>query len=206
MQIYICPETDNILKLFGYKSMKIETLIGLALLLLVITCISFDYYLLKKGDDLSERLRSISAGVFFIGMGILLLYYMNVYVVKKAFDLSQNGTETICAVTKSEIVHKIQKGKNSTFHYNTVAYDGHVSVLTLDKSYDVGTKFKIVYSRSNPEISMLGPKKSSFVEYSIAEKGLWKPLIVSLMSILCIFIGLSKFRHFFHERGKAKFV
>ena len=184
------------------KIMKTEILIASALLLLVIGYSSLDYYLLKKGGELSRKLKSIFMGCFFIGIGIFLFCYLSLDVVKKAADLSQNGTETIGTVKDSEIVNKIQKGKKSTFHYNTVIYDGHTSILTLDRSYDVGTKLHIVYSRINPGITMLGSKKSGFIEYCMSEKGPWKLLTVSILSFFCIFIGLLKFRYFFLKEDK----
>ena len=182
--------------------MRSQILIALALLLLVIGYSSFDYYLLKKGVELPRKLKSIFMGIFFIGIGIFLFCYLSLEVVKKAVDLSQNGTETIGTVKESEIVNKIQKGKKSTFHYNTIVYDGNTSILTLDRSYDVGTKLNIVYSRINPGITMLGSKKSGVIEYCMSEKGPWKLLTVTILSIFCIFIGLLKFRYFFMKVDK----
>jgi hypothetical protein len=182
--------------------MSTGTMIGLILVALVASYLFIDYYLLKKGFDLSRTVKSLAIGLFFIGIGLFLFIYMSIGTVSEALDLSKNGIETIGIVTKSETVHKTQRGKKRTYHYSTVNYDGYTDVLSLDQDYSVGSKLSIVYSSMNPKTTMVGKQKAGFIEYCFDDKSVLDLFIIFGLPITFICIGTYNLKGLFPKEAK----
>lgn len=182
--------------------MSTGTIIGIILVAIVAAYLFFDYYLLKNGFDLSRRVKNFAVGSFFIGIGLFLFIYLSIGTISEALDLSRNGIETIGVVIKSETVHKTQRGKIRTYHYNTVDYDGHTDVLSLNENYNVGSKLPIVYSSINPKTTMVGTQKAGFFEYCFDDKDVLELFIIFSLPITFISIGIYKIRFIFLKEAK----
>ena len=183
--------------------MSMGTIIGLILVGLVTVYLFIDYYLfLKKGFDLSRRVKSFAIGSFFLGIGLFLFIFLSFGTVSEALDLSKNGIETIGVVTKSETIHRINRRTKRTYHYNTVNYDGHTDILSLDKNYEVGSRLPIVFSSVNPKTTMVGKQKTGFLEYCFAEKDIWELFIIFGLPVTFISIGIYKIRFLFFKEAK----
>ena len=139
----------------------------------------------KTGIKVLRRMKLFFLGLLLIG-GWACIHFEYLYptATETFSDLSSKEVKTEGEITKREIAERFEKEKQEIFYRYTVTYDEYTTIWESNKSYFVGRKLPIVYSKENPN-KILGHEKTGFIHTYFGNDG-W----IALLSLVVLFYGL----------------
>jgi hypothetical protein len=97
-----------------------------------------------------------------------LLYYQ----VGDAIKLSVNGRSAMASVVDYKYEQsRGRKGRVYRHHYHTLVYNGFSKKVDLGQSYQMGTRFSVIYLPSNPPTMKLADANISFWRLATRDHG-----------------------------------
>ncbi len=141
-----------------------------------------------------ERIKSL---VYFLGCFAVVAFC--IWGANEGFkdirDLALNGQQGIGKVIDYRYSERRGgKGRLKRHHEHHVTYEENDRWIDLDKEYQVGTEFYVLYSKINPNNIELTKEKLSFHELYEKKVGLWGTLMIAGVILYFSYLAFFFFR------------